>query len=509
MPKIFISYRRMDSGSEADIIHNYMMRHFGKNNVFIDVESIPVGRNFRNYLSEQVASNDVVLVIIGSEWARIMKERAHQDNDFVRIEIESALAQHKLVIPVLVKGAKMPDFTDLPASINELQWLNSIEIRRKPDLDDDCAKLAEGIKEYFKSQRQHSRWLYGGVIIGILVILIVLVGVLSTLGGSDKNDTKTPSDVANLPTASITTMIETLTDSAIPSQTDEVTSTQTPTTTESPTAEPTIQNTDTFTPMPSDTPTHTAMPSPTSTLSPQELKELAETSISRNDDWIPHSEIIKGIEMVLVPKGCFIMGSDDGDSDEQSGQQFCFANPFWLSKYEITNAQYGSDGCSETAGDEFPHSCVRWFDAQSFCEDQGARLPTEAEWEYAARGPDNLVYPWGNEFIAEYVVYSDNADRLAPIGSKPDGASWVGAMDMGGNISEWVNTIYDADVHPYPYATDDGREEIATNEDDTRHRVFRGGSWVNSTYGVRSANRINEYPFYVNHSLGFRCASNY
>ena len=70
MPKIFISYRRDDSGSEADLIHEFMMRHFGKHNVFIDVESIPVGRNFREYLAEQVAAHDVVLVIIGRAWAR-------------------------------------------------------------------------------------------------------------------------------------------------------------------------------------------------------------------------------------------------------------------------------------------------------------------------------------------------------------------------------------------------------------------------------------------------------
>lgn len=505
MPKIFISYRRMDSGSESDIIHNYMMRHFGKNNVFIDVESIPVGRNFRDYLSEQVASNDVVLVIIGAEWARIMKERAHQDNDFVRIEIESALAQHKLVIPVLVKGAKMPDFTDLPASINELQWLNSTKIRRKPDLDDDCAKLAEGIKEYFKSQRQYPRWLYGGGIICIL-LLIVFVGVLSTLGDSDKNKTKTPTDVVNQPTASITTMIETLTDSAIPSQTDEVTSTQTPTTTELSTDEPTIHNTDTaipsdtLTPAPSDTPTFTI----TSILTPL---EKAQIPVNQNDDWTPYGETIDNIEMVLVPVGCFMMGRDDGNSDERPPHEICFTEPFWIDKYEVTNAQYGSVGCAaDSSDDEFPRNCVSWLDAQAYCQTQSGRLPTEAEWEYAARGPDNLVYPWGDEVDRTRLnchsnsCSTDGYTNTAPVGSFPTGASWVGVMDMAGNLSEWTSTIYLS----YPYSMDIEHENI---DDSNSNRVIRGGSFF--TIPIRSADRNDNAPTIEFSTAGFRCTRSF
>lgn len=149
MTKIFISYRRDDSQYVTDSIHDYLKAHFGDENVFLDVESIPFGVNFREYLAEQIAAHDVVLVIIGTDWARIMQERADHPNDFVRIEIESALAQEKLIIPVLVKESKMPNFSDLPESISELQWLNSTEIRRKPYLEDDCRRLAEGIGQHF------------------------------------------------------------------------------------------------------------------------------------------------------------------------------------------------------------------------------------------------------------------------------------------------------------------------------------------------------------------------
>lgn len=154
MPKIFISYRRADSQYVTDIVYDKMAQHFGKEDVFLDVGSIPFGVDFRTYLNEQVASHDVVLVIIGSDWARIMQERADSQNDFVRIEIESALKQGKLVIPVLVKNASMPDFSDLPESIRELQWRNSARIRRQPDLENDCTLLAAGMKQFFQTNSQ-------------------------------------------------------------------------------------------------------------------------------------------------------------------------------------------------------------------------------------------------------------------------------------------------------------------------------------------------------------------
>ena len=151
MAKIFISYRRADSQYVTDIVYEHMARHFSKENVFLDVGSIPFGVDFRTYLNDQVAAHDVVLVIIGPDWGRIMQERAGQANDFVRIEIESALKQGKLVIPVLVKNAEMPDFSQLPQSISELQWRNSAVVRRQPDLENDCTRLADGIRQYAES----------------------------------------------------------------------------------------------------------------------------------------------------------------------------------------------------------------------------------------------------------------------------------------------------------------------------------------------------------------------
>ena len=111
MTKIFISYRRDDSQYVTDNIFEHMARHFGKENVFLDVGNIPFGVDFRTYLNEQVSAHDVILVIIGQDWGRIMEERASQQNDFVRIEIESALKADKLVIPVLVKNSELKQMT--------------------------------------------------------------------------------------------------------------------------------------------------------------------------------------------------------------------------------------------------------------------------------------------------------------------------------------------------------------------------------------------------------------
>ncbi len=231
-------------------------------------------------------------------------------------------------------------------------------------------------------------------------------------------------------------------------------------------------------------------------------EQIALTPITSNADWTPVERDFDGITMVLVPAGCFMMGSDDGDDDEKPIHEQCFNEPFWINKYEVTNAQYGSVRCEQWSSDpDQPRNCVSWFDAQDFCEARGGRLPTEAEWEYAARGPDSLVYPWGNDFIAENVVYYDNADRTAAVGSRSGGVSWVGALDMSGNVWEWVSSLY----QDYPYDAKDGRERDTGSSTDV-NRVLRGGVWNTSeSYFLRAASRDAIYPSYILNN-GFRCA---
>jgi len=240
-----------------------------------------------------------------------------------------------------------------------------------------------------------------------------------------------------------------------------------------------------------DTPTHTP------TLTPL---EFASTPVASNAAWRPVSQDFNGVSMVLVPAGCFLM------NDEQNNEQ-CFPEPFWVDQTEVIQADFERlDGVKATAnvfaGDERPVEQIRWVEARDFCALRGGRLPTEAEWEYAARGPEGWVYPWGNEFVAENVIYTENSNRqTSPVGAdiRTAGASWVGALDMSGNVWEWVSTIYSG--YTYPYIASDGREDI--NRTDVL-RVVRGGSWGRTAAILRSSVRsLNDFGSYF---IGFRCA---
>jgi formylglycine-generating enzyme required for sulfatase activity len=242
--------------------------------------------------------------------------------------------------------------------------------------------------------------------------------------------------------------------------------------------------------------------------------------VTRNADWEPIIQDVDGVQMARVPAGCFMMGSESGGSDEQPVHEVCFEEPFWIDVYEVTNAQYGSSG--EWSGDDLPREEVDWFDAADHCESRGARLPTEAEWEYAARGPDGLVYPWGNAFDCRMGNFDDETEYdsyvieggegcdgfvgTAPVGSFPGGVSWVGAYDLSGNVWEWVADWYDDGY--YGTLPDPATNPQGPSSGD--YRVLRGGSWnLNYTHLLRGADRNRYYPSIESYSLGFRCALSY
>jgi formylglycine-generating enzyme required for sulfatase activity len=235
---------------------------------------------------------------------------------------------------------------------------------------------------------------------------------------------------------------------------------------------------------------------------------LALAGVTRNVDWVPYTEEINGVPMALVPAGCFQMGAIAGNGDERPVHEVCFDEPFWIDVYEVTNEEYGSTGCADFSPDPGqPRNCINWEDALAFCETRGARLPTEAEWEYAARGPDGLVYPWGNEFADSNAVWGYNSDRQpAAAGSKPEGVSWVGAYDLSGNVWEWANDWYSETFY-------DTLEDGVVNPQGPRggtYHVLRGGSFLfESADTLRAAFRsgIMLHPEAVDD--GFRCARSY
>jgi formylglycine-generating enzyme required for sulfatase activity len=269
------------------------------------------------------------------------------------------------------------------------------------------------------------------------------------------------------------------------------------------------------------TPTEGPTPTPKPTVEPAVVEELALTGVTSNDEWTPYIQEFDGVEMALVPAGCFMMGSEGGDSSERPVHEVCFEEPFWIDVYEVTNAQYGSLGCEESSSDDDqPRNCVSWADAAAHCESRGARLPTEAEWEYAARGPDGLTYLWGDEFNCRlgnfddetrYDLYTIEGGKgcdgfvvTAPVGSFPDGASWVGALDMSGNVWEWVADWYDDDYY------DCSPRDNPGGPDNGEYRVLRGGSWGHDGSNLlRAANRDWDNPSNEDIFNGFRCARSY
>ena len=205
--------------------------------------------------------------------------------------------------------------------------------------------------------------------------------------------------------------------------------------------------------------------------------------------------------MVLVPTGCLVLSWEDGDNSELEVHQVCFEQPFWIDKYEITNERFGSNG--RWTEPNLPRESVTWFDAAAFCTSRGARLPTEVEWEYAARGPDGLEFPWGNDFVANYLNYDDSdGKRTMDVGSYPENISWVGSMDMSGNVWEWTISL---DI-PYPYDPLDGREGP---ENQTSPRVIRGGGFETKANNVKTSSRLSESPNNAQYDIGFRCVQSY
>jgi formylglycine-generating enzyme required for sulfatase activity len=223
--------------------------------------------------------------------------------------------------------------------------------------------------------------------------------------------------------------------------------------------------------------------------------------------------------MVHVPAGEFVMGDDGGEEDERPARRV-WLDGFFIDRTEVTQADYArcvaAHACQpatrypDPTSPRHPVVGVSWNDAVAFCRFAGKRLPTEAEWEKAARGVDGRRYPWGNEpdctranfgnFQGEGTCEGRNPGRPEPVGSRREGRSPYGADDLAGNVWEWV-----ADWYRFDYYRDAPARNPA-GPPRGEGRVLRGGACCSMFVLPRAANRLRFAPTYRDGDIGFRCA---
>jgi formylglycine-generating enzyme required for sulfatase activity len=330
-------------------------------------------------------------------------------------------------------------------------------------------------------------WPVAGVAGVLVVVLVITIGAV--LGGGGGGET----DVAAVTTAPALPVSHTPTPTATPKGTD--------------TPRPTATATDT------PKPTATSTPQPTGTpLPPAATPQAIITKVWEEDDSV----------MVYVPAGAFWMGSDESDllaNDDEKPQHEVTLDAFWIDRTEVTNTQYqrcvDEGACSPPLNsksstrdsyygasefDDYPVIWVTWRQADAYCTWAGKRLPTEAEWEKAARGTDKRLYPWGEGIDCSHANYGNCASDTAEVASYLQGASPYGALNMVGNVWEWVADWYASDSYgDSPGGNPQGPAGGST-------RVLRGGGWYSYWPGARAAVRSHYKPGARHDYVGFRCA---
>jgi len=308
--------------------------------------------------------------------------------------------------------------------------------------------------------------------------------------------------------------------------------------TSTPAPESTEATEDLLTIKPTSSPTVLSTSLPTSTTSPVFTETvIVQTPIEANVDMVNDRD---NATIALIPAGEFTMGSDSGNDPyfwgAESPSHIVNLDSYYIYKTEVTNGMYEvcvqQKACPKpeannsrsiqsyygnTSYENYPVIMVSWVHAVSYCQWAGGRLPTEAEWEKAARGVDGRLFPWGNDPVnGSLVNYCDrncpNSARdsavndgyldTAPVGSFSVGASPYGALDMAGNVWEWVNDYFAPEY--YKNSPVDSPLGPASG---TR-RGIRGGSWFNTLDGVRTVARASLKPDSTLDTVGFRCVIN-
>lgn len=259
------------------------------------------------------------------------------------------------------------------------------------------------------------------------------------------------------------------------------------------------------------------------TIDPSQCTTIGETRISPVD----------GMEMLCVPAGNFLMGADENDSlaaSDEYPQHIVSLDAFWIDRTEVTNTMFelcvaagachkreyspylwgvrlpnGTPYYGEDRYRDYPAIMLDSDEAQAYCHWAGRRLPTEAEWEKAARGPstssgDGRLYPWGANLDCDHASYLACKSGPVPAAAYPVGASPYGALNMAGNMWEWVSDWYDAEY--YAHSPVENPPGPASGE----YRTLRGGGWSSITAHLRITNRsTGKAEHSTDGAIGFRC----
>ena len=439
----FISYSRVNSDFAVNIAKDLKLAGF---DVWLDQLDIPTGARWDDEIEKALEASNIFLIVLSPESIQSQN---------VKDEIGYAIDAGKHILPVVIENCKVPfrlrrfqyvDFTaaSYEQSLVKIKYLlgNTKELRAVRTETTPVKPARKGIS---------------AIMIAVAVVILIALAFL----------------------------FKTIFTNASPTSTGEVLSTD------------------------------------TSTLPPS--LETPKTEITHTPT-APSNTItdINNVQMVFIPSGMFTMGNENDDVNEQPVHTVN-VSAFYMDEYEVTNILYqacvDSGDCQPPANptskthtgyygnpsyNDYPVIYVDWSMAKAYCEWRGARLPTEAEWEKAARGTDGQIYPWiGNDVDCAHANFKGCGGDTVEVGSYKQGVSAYGLYDMAGNVWEWVSDWYQDNY----YALIGNNALDPQGPASGTSRVIRGGSWFNSNKSIRTTIRNYSDPLKTYDYVGFRCAS--
>ena len=450
MASIFISYRREDTIAYAGRLYDRLHSHFGRMyQVFMDLDTIPPGADFIETIQRTVGSCHVLIAVIGRQWLTAVDNqgrlRLHNPEDFVRQEIQAALDRNIRVIPILVGGARMPTSQDLPPELASFARRNAFSIH-DDSFHQGMTRLIETLEQALAETEE----------------------VATPEGSTQLANRRTQPAAQELSKTRVSAPLR-------------------------------LQSSPT-----GDRNRSVRLRRKTWVVSGAAILIVALAAAVyhyRSNEIAARVNPRDGLTYVWIPPGKFMMGcspeDEECDSSEKDAHEVTIREGFWIGRTEVTQEAYErvtGKNPSRFKGAKRPVEEVSWNDADAYCRAIAERLPTEAEWEYAARGGERRGR-YGELAVVGWYG-SNSGGTTHEVGLKPPNAR--GLFDMLGNVSEWVADWYGS-YSKEP--TVDPRGPLSG-----QYRVARGGSWLTVDSTARASARDRYGPDDRNRIIGFRCA---